>query len=483
MGEVATYRRGSFPQPYGKSEWYDGNGAMPFVQVADVSDEMNLVGDTKQKISILAQPMSVFAEQNSVLVTLQGSIGRVAIMQYEAFVDRTVLIFEKYKAEIDKTFWAYIIKQKFIDEARKAPGGTIKTITKEALSNFDLSIPKYQEQKQIGAYFCNLDNLITLHQRNNKEREGDSMDTYNGNELFYKYYEKWIKIYKEGAIRNSTMNKYKLSLKWLKKIAPKLKTKEVNRITYQEILNAYAANHERQSTMDFHHQLKSSILDAVDDGLIEKNPTRKAIIKGKMPTREKKEKFLNQFELQKLLSVLKLEDSINNDWLIYLIAKTGLRFSEALGLTPKDFDFEHQLLCVDKTWNYKEGYGFEGTKNKSSTRKIQLDWQTIIQFSRLIKDEEENKPIFINSKIYNSTINEILARHCKEVDIPIISIHGLRHTHASLLLYSGVSVSSVAHRLGHASMTTTQKTYLHIIQELENTDLDKIMRTLASLNN
>lgn len=138
---------------------------MPFVQVADVSDEMNLVEDTKQKISILAQPMSVFAEKNSVLVTLQGSIGRVAITQYEAFIDRTVLIFEKYKDEIDKTFWAYIIKQKFIDEARKAPGGTIKTITKEALSDFDLSIPNYQEQKRIGSYFYNLDNLITLHQR------------------------------------------------------------------------------------------------------------------------------------------------------------------------------------------------------------------------------------------------------------------------------------------------------------------------------
>ena len=164
LGEVAIYRRGSFPQPYGKSEWYDGDGAMPFVQVADVSDEMNLVEDTKQKISILAQPMSVFAEKNSVLVTLQGSIGRVAITQYGAFVDRTVLIFEKYKAEIDKTFWAYIIKQKFIDEARKAPGGTIKTITKEALSDFELSIPNYQEQKQIGAYFRNLDYLITLHQ-------------------------------------------------------------------------------------------------------------------------------------------------------------------------------------------------------------------------------------------------------------------------------------------------------------------------------
>ena len=63
------------------------------------------------------------------------------------------------------------------------------------------------------------------------------------------------------------------------------------------------------------------------------------------------------------------------------------------------------------------------------------------------------------------------------------SAHALRHTHASILLYAGVSISSVAHRLGHASMSTTQKIYLHIIQELENTDIDKIMRALTTLNN
>ena len=165
LGEAAEYRRGSFPQPYGNKDWYDGEGAMPFVQVADVTDEMDLVADTKQKISKLAQPMSVYADKNSVLVTLQGSIGRVAITQYGAFVDRTVLIFEKYKIEIDYIFWAYIIKQKFIEEARKAPGGTIKTITKEALSDFDLMLPDYKEQIKIGQYFSTLDHLITLHQR------------------------------------------------------------------------------------------------------------------------------------------------------------------------------------------------------------------------------------------------------------------------------------------------------------------------------
>ena len=308
------------------------------------------------------------------------------------------------------------------------------------------------------------------------------MDTNDVNELFCNYYEKWITIYKEGAIRNSTMQKYKLTSRWLKKIAPNLKIREINRITYQEILNKYAENHERQSTMDFHHQLKAAILDAVDEGLISKDPTRKAIIKGKAP-REKKVKYLNQFELQKLISDLDLKNEINFDWLIYLVAKTGLRFSEALAITPKDFDFPRQILNVDKTWNYKESGGFEPTKNKSSERKVQLDWQTVIQFSELIKEMEEDKPIFISKKIYNSTINDILKRHCNNVGISVISIHGLRHTHASILLYAGVSIASVAHRLGHASMSTTQKTYLHIIQELENTDIDKIMRALTSLNN
>lgn len=310
----------------------------------------------------------------------------------------------------------------------------------------------------------------------------NTYDEYKNNDKFCDYYEKWINVYKEGAIRNSTMLKYKLTLKWLRQIVPNLKISEINRITYQEILNKYAEKHERQSTMDFHHHLKAAILDAVDEGIINRDPTRKAIIKGKTP-RTKKDKYLNQFELQKLIGDLDLKEIINYDWMIYLIAKTGLRFSEALALTPKDFDFQHQSLNVDKTWNYKENGGFEPTKNKSSVRKVQLDWQTVIKFSELIKNLNQDEPIFVNKKIYNSTINDILKRHCINVSIPIISIHGLRHTHASILLYAGVSIASVAHRLGHASMSTTQKTYLHIIQELENTDIDKIMRALTILSN
>ncbi len=351
------------------------------------------------------------------------------------------------------------------------------------LSEIEIYISKsVVEQKQIAEFFTSLDNIITLHQRKHFLILEDIMlNNINKTDLFYDYYAQWITVYKEGAIRKVTMDKYLLTQSWIKQLAPELRVCELSRITYQKLLNDYAKSHERQTTMDFHHQLKGAILDAVDEGLIERDPTRKAIIKGKKP-RHKKIKYLNQFELHKLLSNLDLGQEINWDWFILLVAKTGMRFSEALAITPKDFDFSKQSLSINKTWDYKGDGGFMPTKNQSSVRKIQIDWQLIIQFSTLVKDLPEDEPIFVSGKVYNSTVNDILARHCKKAEIPVISVHGLRHTHASLLLFAGVSIASVAQRLGHSSMTTTQKTYLHIIQELENKDVDLVMRSLSSLN-
>lgn len=304
------------------------------------------------------------------------------------------------------------------------------------------------------------------------------LNDINETTLFFEYYNTWIDVYKRGAIRQATLDKYLMTQKWVEKLAPTLKVSEMSRVAYQQLLNDYAEYHERQTTLDFHHQLKGAVLDAVDEGLIERDPTRKAIIKGKTP-RVKKIKYINQFELHTLLSGLELKDEVTWDWFILLVAKTGMRFSEALAITPEDFDFAHQTLSVSKTWDYKGDGGFLPTKNKSSIRKIQIDWQTAIQFSELVKGLPADKPIFVKCKTYNSTANDVLARHCKAVNIPVITIHGLRHTHASLLLFAGVSIASVARRLGHASMTTTQKTYLHIIQELENKDVDLVMRLLS----
>lgn len=301
--------------------------------------------------------------------------------------------------------------------------------------------------------------------------------------LFYKYYLDWIHLYKDNAVRPVTLDKYYLVQRQIKKLVPNLHMNELNRQNYQKILNLYAETHEKATAMDFHHHLKASIYDAVDDGLLEKDPTRRIIIKG-CKNKEKKPKFLNLYELQTLLRNLELTSEINWDWFFLLIAKTGLRFAEALALTPEDFDFEKQCIIINKSWNYKEKDGaFQPTKNPSSNRSVTVDWQLMQQFQNLVVNKVSNKPIFFKEgqRVYNSTLNKKLARYCQALDIPTISIHGLRHTHASLLLYEGVSVASVAKRLGHNNTTTTQETYIHIIKELENKDNNKILHHLSQL--
>lgn len=411
------------------------------------------------------------------------------------------------KLDPDYTALAITYSKAHDDLAKRAQGKSVVHVHGDDIAEVEVSYPSESEQKRISTAVLGLDSLITLHQRKRESRiirvrsfiwlagdiSGIGVSAYqperedrmtegntNAETLFCDYYEQWISVYKEGAIREVTMKKYRLTQAWLGRLIPDLKLADMDRVNYQKLINGYAEHHERQTTMDFHHQLKGAILDAVDEGLIQRDPTRKAIIKGKPPC-SKKTKYLNQFELHAVLADLELGKGPSWDWLILLVAKTGLRFSEALGLTPDDFDFVHQTLSVSKTWDYKNGGGFVPTKNASSVRKVQLDWQLIMQLSTLLKDLPAGDPIFVNGKVYNSTANNILARHCERANVPVISIHGLRHTHASLLLFAGVSIASVSKRLGHASMNTTQDTYLHVIRELENKDVDIVMRALSTL--
>ncbi len=142
LEDIVSFRRGSFPQPYGNSEWYDGEGSLPFVQVVDVLDgKFELKENTKQRISKLAQPKSVFVEEGTVIVTLQGTIGRVAVTQYDCYVDRTLAIFTNYISGINKKYFAYQLKSKFDIEKENARGSTLKTITKEEFSKFEIPIP------------------------------------------------------------------------------------------------------------------------------------------------------------------------------------------------------------------------------------------------------------------------------------------------------------------------------------------------------
>ena len=508
LSEVATFGGGHTP-PMADPDNYE-DGYVLWVTSQDVKSNY-LDRTTTQITEKGAKELTLYPAGSLVMVTRSGILRHtlpVAELRKPSTVNQDIRVILPQGECCGEWLLQFFIShnKELLLEFGKT-GTTVESVDFGKIKDMLLYMPSTVEQQQIGDFFAKLDSLITLHQRKRESRiirvcsfiwlagdiSGIGVSAYqperedrmtegntNAETLFCDYYEQWISVYKEGAIREVTMKKYRLTQAWLGRLIPDLKLADMDRVNYQKLINGYAEHHERQTTMDFHHQLKGAILDAVDEGLIQRDPTRKAIIKGKPPC-SKKTKYLNQFELHAVLADLELGKGPSWDWLILLVAKTGLRFSEALGLTPDDFDFVHQTLSVSKTWDYKNGGGFVPTKNASSVRKVQLDWQLIMQLSTLLKDLPAGDPIFVNGKVYNSTANNILARHCERANVPVISIHGLRHTHASLLLFAGVSIASVSKRLGHASMNTTQDTYLHVIRELENKDVDIVMRALSTL--
>ena len=172
LGDIANFRRGSFPQPYGLKKWYDDQNGFPFVQVFDVDENMRLKSKTKRKITEIAKAKSVFVKKGSLVLTIQGSIGRIARTQYDTCVDRTLLIFQSFNSDVVIDYFKYVIFLLFEIEKRKAPGGTIKTITKEALSAFKLSLPIEMEQKKIADFLSAIDNKIdTTSTQINKTKE------------------------------------------------------------------------------------------------------------------------------------------------------------------------------------------------------------------------------------------------------------------------------------------------------------------------
>ena len=116
--------------------------------------------------------------------------------------------------------------------------------------------------------------------------------------LFTDYYLEWIHMYKEGSVRQVTLDKYYLTHRELQKRWPLMKVKSINHYNYQKLINEYAETHEYLTVKGFHHHCKAAIMDALEDGLIVKDPTRHLVLREKRPG-PKKIKYLRLLDLKR----------------------------------------------------------------------------------------------------------------------------------------------------------------------------------------
>lgn len=316
------------------------------------------------------------------------------------------------------------------------------------------------------------------------------------NILLSSYFEDWYKLYK-GHLSNNTIRNYKYTLKIINEYFPYILIQSITKPKYQEFLNEISVTKAQETIDKIHGHIRACVHEAIEEGIIEKDFTNNTVAVSRIIERENSEKHLNYNESLALLNKVckKLNDG-QSYYAILLLMTSGLRFAELVGLTYEDFNFTNNTININKTWGYTKDMhkGFGPTKNKSSNRVIKMDSHTMTIFKKLIMNTPTNKNnlVFYSARskykvISNSNTNNRLKKLLKQLNIDPITCHGLRHTHASILIYKrDVTINYISARLGHKDTITTLNKYSHLLKELKEEDeitTNKIFKNMLTTLN
>ena len=229
------------------------------------------------------------------------------------------------------------------------------------------------------------------------------------------------------------------------------------------------------------HALNKRILQyGVTMQAIPSNPARDVVLPRN--TQKAKRKKVKHFENQELKKFLGYLDNLDSDRYRYyyettlykFLLATGCRINEALALSWSDIDLDNAVVHVTKTLN--RDLEINSPKSKASYRDIDIDQATVSMLKQYkLRQTKEAWKIgqresvvfsdFIHEYPSSSRLKRRLQTHFKRADVPNIGFHGFRHTHASLLLNSGIPYKELQYRLGHSTLSMTMDIYSHLSKE------------------
>ena len=276
----------------------------------------------------------------------------------------------------------------------------------------------------------------------------------------------------------------------------KLTTPTIQRIVNQLALRANKREDGAFLHYDKIHALNKRILQyAVTMQIIDINPAREVILPRKIKKGRTKVKHFNNLELKQFLSYLEEADlaiyrNIYEITLYKFLLATGCRINEALALHWSDIDLHNATVNITKTLNHLGE--INSPKSEASYRTIDIDAQTIEVLKVYQKRQRQEAwklgrtetivfSDFIHKYPNNKTLSTRLNTRFKHAGVPNIGFHGFRHTHASLLLNSGIPYKELQHRLGHSTLAMTMDTYSHLSKEKAKIVISFYEKAVSSL--
>lgn len=313
-------------------------------------------------------------------------------------------------------------------------------------------------------------------------------------------FEKWWAVYEPSVKISTSNNRYLAYSKHFKKYDD-LKLSKLNTLWAQDVVNELAR--EFKSYKALLSVLRLIINYGIRLELIEKDPFALVVYPKPLEKSTKVHSIENNFyskdELKLFLDrAKKLPNPVYYPF-FRLLAYSGIRAGEISALNWSDIDFNEHTLSVTKTVSRglrKNSNFITKPKTKKSNRTIFIDdetlqvlktWKTTqakmllakginaLSDSQLIFPKRDNQIAGTTSA--NSRLRVLYNRN---PDLRRISIHGFRHTHATLLLEAGLNIKDVQERLGHKNVQVTLDIYSHVTQQKKQKTAEKFADYLES---
>lgn len=312
------------------------------------------------------------------------------------------------------------------------------------------------------------------------------------NNMLYRKYmiEQWLED-KHTRVKRQTLDTYT----WLVKthILPVLGGTELAKLTPMQIQGLYnkltkEGNLADENIQKVHTLINDSLKKAERWGLIQKNPA--ALVD--RPKAIRKEVVV--WGMEEVKRFLKHADNESRYNIAFELAlASGMRQGEILGLRWQDVDFEKNCIRITQTLS-SDGKEIQSyTKTRAGTRNIDLPAETMNQLKkhkkrvakeRLQAEPEDYKDLDLvvcsqnGTPTNKSNIRRAFDHTIQKAGLKKIKFHGMRHTHATLLLLQGVNPKVVSERLGHSSVKITLDVYSHLLPSMQKETAEQLGRAL-----
>lgn len=277
-------------------------------------------------------------------------------------------------------------------------------------------------------------------------------------------------------------------------IEPELGSIPIQELKAQQIQRYYTKMAKEKelskNTIRKHHDLLNTAFKlAVKQDVIVNNP----IDKVEAPKIEDTDiKFYSPEQLNALLEAVKGD---RLEIIVYLGGLGGLRREEICGLTWNNIDFEKNVIHIVQVRTAAgKNEVIKAPKSKSSKRDISIPDIMLAALKREKAKQEENKA-FLGAAYFDSDfvavhddgkpyrpnyLSEIFTRFIKEHDLQYITLHGLRHSFASVANVAGASLFDISKVLGHSNTAITGNIYTHVIAPSHEGTMQKVADSIAS---